>query len=144
MSKVSETPPPGGAFRISEPEKAKAIKEHDRLCEAVKRFLGTELTRSINGDAELFGRPIAETNMSDGQIILLQFCVAIYAQAEKLSNLIVLMDEPENHLHPDAMLKAISEIQRGLRLCVSVPLWQKTNQKQTDTNQKMTPCFGRL
>jgi len=45
---------------------------------------------------------------------LLQFCVAIHAQADRLSELIVLMDEPENHLHPGAMLDAIEAIRPAL------------------------------
>lgn len=91
-----------------------AIKHYTGLNRVIKQFLGVELTRSSDGQAELFGRPIGKAALSDGQHILLQFCVAIHAQADKLAELIVLMDEPENHLHPGAMLDAITEIQKAL------------------------------
>jgi SAM-dependent methyltransferase len=95
-------------------EKEMAIANYKGLCELVERFLGTKVTRSLNDQAQLFGLPIGASQLSDGQKVLLQFCVAIHAQADKLSKLIVLMDEPENHLHPGAMLDAIVEIEKTL------------------------------
>lgn len=73
-----------------------------------------ELGRSVEGDATLFGLPIGQGLLSDGQCILLQFCVAIHSHADRLSELIVMMDEPENHLHPAAMLDAINVIRNHL------------------------------
>lgn len=99
---------------IAEPEKGVAIRHYEGLQEVVRRFLRTEITRSINDYAELFGREIGTLDLSDGQKVLLQFCVAIHAQAEKLSSLIIVMDEPENHLHPEAMLDSISAIENSL------------------------------
>jgi energy-coupling factor transporter ATP-binding protein EcfA2 len=91
-----------------------AIGAYEGLCTLIRRFLSTDLTRSRDGIAELFKMPAAHAKLSDGQNVLLQFCVAVHAQADQLSELIVLMDEPENHLHPGAMLDAISEIQKAL------------------------------
>lgn len=97
-----------------EAEKAKAISTYESLNSLIGRFLGQRLGRDLNGEATLFGFPLGKAPLSDGQRILLQFCVAVHAQADKLSELIVLMDEPENHLHPKAMLDAISAIEKAL------------------------------
>lgn len=90
------------------------MERYRQLNTLVKRFIGVELDRDLDDHATLYGYPLGTAPLSDGQKILLQFCVAIHAQAEKLSELIVLMDEPENHLHPGAMLDAIEQIQPAL------------------------------
>lgn len=91
-----------------------AVKRYEDLNGLIERFLGRKLTRNLDRQAQLFDMSIGRGGLSDGQKILLQFCVAVHAQADKLSELIVLMDEPENHLHPGAMLDAITEIQKAL------------------------------
>lgn len=95
-------------------EKAEAIQAYEGLCQMVYRFLGTHLDRSPSDEATIFDRSVGVAHLSEGQRVLLQFCVAIHAQAQKLSELIVIMDEPENHLHPGAMLDAINEIKDAL------------------------------
>lgn len=99
---------------VAPQEKEEDLRNYEGLRTTVERFLGTTLGRSRDGEATLFGLPIGNARLSHGQSVLLQFCVAIHAQAEKLSELIVLMDEPENHLHPGAMLDVIHEIEKAL------------------------------
>jgi SAM-dependent methyltransferase len=99
---------------ISTDDRNNATDQYNSLNSIIKRFLGAELRRNTDGDATLFGFPIGKAHFSDGQKILLQFCTAVHAQASKLSELIVLMDEPENHLHPGAMLDAITAIKNAL------------------------------
>jgi len=95
-------------------QKQSAVKDYESLNALIYRFLGTTLTRSIDGNALLFGRPLGACGLSHGQTIILQFCAAIHAQGASLENLIVLMDEPENHLHPSAMIDAIDAISKEL------------------------------
>jgi energy-coupling factor transporter ATP-binding protein EcfA2 len=99
---------------ISDHDKVEAIRNYEGLCMTIQNFLSTNLGRSSLDEATLFGLPVGKAHMSDGQIVLLQFCVAIHAQAQKLSDLIVIMDEPENHLHPGAMIEAINAIKTAL------------------------------
>ncbi len=94
--------------------KEKYILEYEQICEMIKAFLDAKLTRNENGDAVLFGFPIGKAPLSEGQRVLLQFCVAFHAHAGNLSKLIVLMDEPENHLHPSAMLDVINKLKEIL------------------------------
>lgn len=97
-------------FDGEESEKLIAKENFERLQEIVKRFIGVKLSRNKDGVVTIFGNPIAQAQLSDGQIILLQLCVAIYAQGAQLSNYILLMDEPENHLHPSAVIEMIDKI----------------------------------
>ncbi len=94
--------------------KEKCILEYNQICEMIKVFLDAKLTRNENGDAVIFGFPIGKAKMSEGQRVLLQFCVAFHAQADNLSKIILLMDEPENHLHPSAMLDVINKLREIL------------------------------
>ena len=91
-----------------------ALQEYDNLKNIVQKFLGTDITRSVDGDAELFGLPLGRSNLSDGQKVILQLCVALHVQAPSLNDVIIFMDEPENHLHPAALLDLIENIQLHL------------------------------
>jgi SAM-dependent methyltransferase len=95
---------------ISEEDKNQIRSAYGRLKAYIKTFLGTDLARNHDGQPMLFGRRIGETQLSDGQKILLQFCLAIYAQEMALEDLIIFMDEPENHLHPGALVYVLDTI----------------------------------
>jgi predicted ATPase len=58
----------------------------------------------------LFGFPLGQSNLSDGQKILLQLCLAIHCQQESLEDLVLFLDEPENHLHPSVIIETIERI----------------------------------
>jgi predicted ATPase/SAM-dependent methyltransferase len=79
------------------------------LCEIISTVLGESLKR-VGGKPVLFDKPIAQALLSEGQKLLLQWCTALHAQGSKLSELILLMDEPENHIHPEAMISTIDRI----------------------------------
>lgn len=92
----------------------KANSEYETLEDLVGKFLGTKITRSLDGEAQLFELSLGKSNLSDGQKVLLQLCIAIHAQASSLNEVIILMDEPENHLHPAALLDMIEVVQKHL------------------------------
>lgn len=100
-----------------------ATKEYERLKELIKFFLGAELGRN-GGETTLFDFPLGKANFSDGQIVLLQFCLAIYSQEANLRDLILIMDEPENHLHPDIIIKTIEKIRSFL---INGQIWIATH-----------------
>jgi|GEM_PF-448241 len=95
---------------ISKEDKEKATIDYERLQSIIKSFIGTEVGWNKDGYSTLFGKPIAEANLSAGQRVLLQLCVAIFAQGGTLSNHIIFMDEPENHLHPSAVIDLLDTI----------------------------------
>jgi ATPase subunit of ABC transporter with duplicated ATPase domains len=96
---------------ISEDEISTTLADYERLEQLIQRFLNSPITRSIDGEAQLFGLPLGKTALSDGQKVVLQLCIAIHAQGANLNNLIIFMDEPENHLHPAALLDLVTAVQ---------------------------------
>lgn len=109
-------------------EKEAALADYDRFQQMLLRLLDSPLDRNVDGDATLFGRPISDSGLSDGQKIILQLCVALHAQHSELDNSIFLLDEPENHLHPSAaidLLKALYEVADNSQIWIathSIPL----------------------
>lgn len=91
-------------------EKHIAEKDYSNLKSLIKALLKTDIGRDKEGNAKLFGRKIGDAKLSEGQSILLQLAMAIYRQAEFIGNYILLMDEPENHMHPSAIIDALKEI----------------------------------
>lgn len=96
--------------RIGEKEKAKAIDEYEKLTKLIRIFLNTDLSRDMDDQATLFGFPLGKAQLSDGQKILIQFCVALYTQENDLKDLVLVLDEPENHLHPSIIVETIDRI----------------------------------
>ncbi|GAB2648427.1 hypothetical protein GCM10027035_47680 [Emticicia sediminis] len=97
---------------IEQHEKENAIDAYRNLEEMISIFLNTKITRNLLGQAQLFGFPLGQSKLSDGQIILLQFCLAIYSQGYLLNDLILVLDEPENHLHPSVIIETIERLQK--------------------------------
>jgi ABC-type cobalamin/Fe3+-siderophores transport system ATPase subunit/SAM-dependent methyltransferase len=83
---------------------------YELLSELICTILGESLERDIDDNPTLFNKPIFSAGLSDGQNLLLQWCVALHSQGRQLSELILLMDEPENHLHPESMISTIERI----------------------------------
>lgn len=98
---------------IPEVQKKEAIEQYEKLQTLIRTFFGTELSRNLM-EPTIFGLPICESKLSDGQKILLQFCVAIFSQQIKLNEVILVLDEPENHLHPSAIIEVITTLERVL------------------------------
>lgn len=100
----------GSDLALSEAEKQKINNDYLRLKDYIKQFLGTDLQRNADQEPVLFGKRIGEAKLSDGQRVLLQFCVSLYAKESDLSEMLIFMDEPENHLHPGALLYVLDKI----------------------------------
>lgn len=109
-------------------EKEKYTKEYNSFKELLNKILNVTLERDIDGYPVLFGKRIPDSNLSDGQKILLQLCVALHAQHIELNNAVFILDEPENHLHPSAvidLLKTLYDVAPNSQIWVathSVPL----------------------
>jgi predicted ATPase len=99
---------------VTDEEARKEEDAYASLVLLIRQFLNTEVTRSADGVAELFGLPLGTCGLSEGQRVILQLCVAIHAQRTSLSELIILMDEPENYLHPAAALELIEVVRNNV------------------------------
>lgn len=88
--------------------------------------LGSEFSM---GDWEagpvLFGRPLdSAAALSAGQRYLLAMLYVLFFQAEASKDVLVIWDEPENHLHPDAVINLLERIRAS---CPGVQLWIATH-----------------
>jgi len=95
---------------ISKDEKKKAISDYESLKEIIQNFLGCEINRDVDDQATIFDFRLERSNLSAGQKVILQYCVAIHAQGISLDDHILIMDEPENHLHPSIIIEVIEKI----------------------------------
>ncbi|MBV1811271.1 AAA family ATPase [Pseudomonas viridiflava] len=91
-------------------ERLKIETSFERLQVLMHRMLGEKLERGLHGDPMLFGKAIADARLSEGQKVLLQLCVALHAQGANLDNTVLLLDEPENHLHPSAVIEVLDAL----------------------------------
>jgi len=87
-----------------------AISSYNALQGLLSDILDTRLTRSEDGFPCLFGHSLDSGNFSEGQKVLLQLAVALHAQDRKLNDVILLLDEPETHLHPSALIEIIDRL----------------------------------
>lgn len=95
---------------LDPPTKQSIQIEYEKLQSLLAKLLGTTLSRDKDSDPVIFGLPIEKAQLSDGQSVLLQLTLAIHAQEADLKDLIIIMDEPENHLHPSAAIEVIEKI----------------------------------
>jgi ABC-type cobalamin/Fe3+-siderophores transport system ATPase subunit/SAM-dependent methyltransferase len=114
-----------------------AVDSYARLKGLIEGLLATRLSRSLDGEAIVFDKPIAASNLSEGQRILLQLAVAVHpAHDEK--GIVLTMDEPENHLHPAALISILDRVRLALpntQIWIathSVPLMAHLYDKQPD------------
>lgn len=100
--------------KYNEMDKKRIIDEYNSFNIILERFLGTRLDGDLDNNATLFGFRIGEARLSSGQIILLQLCMAIHLQKQKISDIIIVMDEPENHLHPSVAIDIIDSLRKSM------------------------------
>jgi len=109
-----------------------------QLNNLISTFLGTTIGRNIEGYATIFGRDLGNAELSDGQKVLLQLCVQIHAQGASLNNLILILDEPENHLHPEAQIEFIKKTRETL---TDGQIWIATHSIHILSYLSMTDIF---
>jgi len=98
----------------SDPDGSKARTDrYIRLKELIELMLQTTLWHRLDCPAVLFDQPIDQANLSEGQVILLQFAVTL-AGLEDDSSCVILLDEPETHLHPAAQIALVTHLAKAL------------------------------
>lgn len=113
------------------------VASYARLKDLIEALLGTQLSRSADSEAILFGKPMGISNLSEGQRVLLQLAVAVHAAHDE-KGVVLTMDEPENHLHPAALISILDRVRLALPTTQiwiathSVPLLAHLYDKQPD------------
>jgi energy-coupling factor transporter ATP-binding protein EcfA2 len=102
--------------RLPAADAEKALQRERALLDLMKLLLGAKvvpgLSTSLNLRIEGVDLPLE--SLSPGQQVLFQFACMLHAQGASLANCVVVMDEPENHLHPKVMLEVVDRIVSSL------------------------------
>jgi predicted ATPase len=112
------------AYLIEEEQREIIKVDCERLRTLFKDILGTELRHDFEQGPILFGRPIMEAELSEGQMVLLKVIISLFFQDGSADDLIILLDEPETHLHPFAVTQMIDNIRAA---CPNAQLWIATH-----------------
>ncbi|OYU29072.1 MAG: hypothetical protein CFE41_03570 [Burkholderiales bacterium PBB2] len=102
-----------------------AEKKRDSLQNILRSLLGADFEVEMEDGRLKLGafNPFNQV-LSPGQQVLFQFGCLLHAQVEHVQGSIVLMDEPENHLHPGVLINVIDTLKS---LLTNGQLWIATH-----------------
>jgi len=90
-------------------------KEFNRVLRAL---LSAEIEPELNEHrhvlAHFRGRPFTPKELSKGELVLAVWAILLHRQKGWLRGAYLLIDEPENHLHPDVCIRALTRLQQEI------------------------------
>lgn len=94
------------------PDRLQLVADSRSLVSLLKHLLGAQSDPQYEdtGCLSLFGHESYEKVLSAGQRVLFQLACAIHAQNAHLHESIIFLDEPENHLHPAALVELFDRL----------------------------------
>lgn len=102
------------AMHPNAPSNERAVARYEKLQELLTVLMNVELGFDQSAGVSLFGRGIDDARLSEGQTRLLGLCAALFDPGELDDPTVVFMDEPENHIHPAAIINLIDVLERFL------------------------------
>jgi len=111
---------------MSQVERESYQKKLADLNELADRILGSRFTLGrLEDGPRIFGHPLGNAEMlSAGQRMLLAVLYVLFFQADADKDVVILWDEPENHLHPDAVIKILESLRKA---CPKAQMWIATH-----------------
>jgi hypothetical protein len=98
----------------SRPGIGEALREAEQFNEIARALLGKEVTPEISEGLEvtphLGGRRFEAAELSAGEGLLLTWAILLHKQAPSLHSAVVVIDEPELHLHPSLQERILSSL----------------------------------
>jgi len=92
-------------------QKEEHRQRYEALANLIYTCLGEQLERDFNSnEPTLFGKTIVEALLSDGQRRLLLWAIDLHARGDRIGNRILILDEPETHVHGEALIEAVNRI----------------------------------
>lgn len=99
----------------------------DSLLDIIASFLGDEVRFELTDDLNLRLQGLHDRYddlLSDGQKVLFQLACMLHARQASLTDCIVVLDEPENHLHPSVLNNVVDRL---LDVLTDGQLWIATH-----------------
>lgn len=97
------------------PQHAQHIARAEGFCRTVTALLGMKFGVHVDDTnilATLNGRIVEQDELSAGQQLLLRWAQIIHENVANVHEAIVLLDEPELHLHPSILVEVIDALRR--------------------------------
>lgn len=122
IKEIESNPPEGDIENIASADLN--IGEHlEKLKTLISKLLSFELEPTATG-GNLNGISVSEITLSDGQAILLRWVVLIHSGLLRKACVPLLLDEPELHLHPDALNRLFDSLIENAPKC---QIWVATH-----------------
>lgn len=102
----------GRSGRGTSAEDKAALENEKALLDLMSTLMGSNVRLQLGSslNLEIGGVSSNLDSLSPGQQVLFQFACMLHAQQADLGNCVVLMDEPENHLHPKVLVEVVDRI----------------------------------
>ncbi|ATB48224.1 AAA family ATPase [Corallococcus macrosporus] len=98
----------------SAPGAQKRLADAELFNRVLHALLGAEIESIPDDELQAIptfrGRPLDVRELSAGEQVLMFWAIIIHRQRDWLQNAQILIDEPENHLHPDVCIRAINAL----------------------------------
>ncbi len=99
------------------------IRHYVGLRADIEKLLKAKLLRSRQR-ATMFSRPLGSAEFSQGQRMMLQLATAMHARGTSFGNAVLILDEPETHLHPRAVVEVLKAL---MELAPDCQIWLATH-----------------
>lgn len=105
---------------------ADKVEKRRSLEALIGLFLGASAKPNdeLSNYISLFGQKDYEKTLSQGQCVLFQIACILHAQGTAIAEAVVFLDEPENHLHPAALIEVLDRLDT---LITSGQIWVATH-----------------
>lgn len=110
---------------------AKRLEDAHAFNLLLEKFFGARvelgLDKSGRPIAYFRGRPFNPGELSEGEQIIIIWTILLHRQKDRLRGAVVTIDEPENHLHPDACIRALDALKSNDILGPEGQVWLATH-----------------
>ncbi|RKG90694.1 methyltransferase domain-containing protein [Corallococcus sp. CA049B] len=100
------------------PELQAGLSDTQQFNKTLNSLLQSEITFSLNNQRRIItqfrGRPFDPAELSKGELLLFVWAILLHRQREWLRGAYLLLDEPENHLHPDVCIRTLKALQNDI------------------------------
>jgi predicted ATPase len=110
---------------------AQRLEDAHAFNRVLEKFLGARIECGLDARgrplAFFRGRRFLPEELSEGEQILIIWTILLHRQKEHLRGAVVTIDEPENHLHPDACIRALDALRSDDILGPEGQIWLATH-----------------
>lgn len=100
------------------PSVIRGLEDASSFNDILDALVGGRVEPEQDSDGEVVakfrGRMFQHSELSNGEAVLVTWAIILHRQRASFADAIVIIDEPENHLHPDACIKALAALRDSI------------------------------